>query len=75
MYGAVGLTTTLYTLVAICGYGTYGRNVQSNLLESYPFNTLTSLTRVMVCVLVSFTFPLNCQPARTSTLTLWYVAS
>lgn len=71
MSGAVGLTTLLYITVAICGYSTYGRNVQSNVLESYSFNQLTSLTRIMVCILVAFTFPLNCQPARTSTLTLW----
>ena len=100
MFGAVGLTTTLYTIVAICGYHTYGYNVLPNVLESYPckniykylyifiidvfyyftisiniyiyiVTTITSMTRIMVCVLVAFTFPLNCQPARTSTLALW----
>lgn len=34
--GAVSLTTTLYALVAVCGYSTYGYDVESNVLESYP---------------------------------------
>lgn len=73
MIGAVVLTTVLYTTVALAGYSTYGHNVQSNVLQSYPLNPLTSITRIMVCVLVAFTFPLNCQPARTSALALWHV--
>mmetsp|Transcript_5018 Transcript_5018/g.7666 ORF Transcript_5018/g.7666 Transcript_5018/m.7666 type:complete len:462 (+) Transcript_5018:83-1468(+) len=62
---------TIYTIVAIAGFFTYGDSVDSNILISYPKTHLTSVARVFVSLLVAFSFPLLCHPGRNSILGLW----
>lgn len=35
-------------------------------------NALTSVTRVFISLLVAFSYPLQCLPARTSMMALWH---
>lgn len=35
-------------------------------------NSLTSVTRVFISLLVAFSYPLQCLPARTSMMALWH---
>ena len=67
---SVGISFVIYILVAACGYGTYGSNVDPDILVNYPRTTLTSIARMFVCFLVAFSFPLECHPCRRSVLTL-----
>lgn len=61
----------VYATVSICGYSTYGDEVLSNILMNYPHTPLTSVTRIFVCLLVAFSYPLLAFPGRQSALNLW----
>lgn len=69
--GAIGTAALVYGSVAFSGYSTYGENVESNILRSYPNTVFTSCVRISVSLLVAFSYPLQCQPSRNSALALW----
>ena len=62
--GSIGTAICTYLAVAACGYATYGSLVESDVLLNYPRNELTTVARCFVALLVVFTFPLQCHPAR-----------
>eukprot|EP00606_Chrysophyceae_sp_TOSAG23-5_P000983 GSChrysophyteH2.ASY1.ANO1.646.1 assembled CDS len=62
--GSIGTAVATYLAVAACGYATYGSLVESDVLLNYPRNELTTVARCFVALLVVFTFPLQCHPAR-----------
>jgi amino acid permease len=69
----VASTTTaviVYIIMASAGYIAYGNTVKSNILVSYPDNTITSAARIFVSLVVAFHFPLQAHPARRSVLSL-----
>ena len=69
----VASTTTaviVYIVMASAGYIAYGNTVKSNILVSYPDNTITSTARIFVSLVVAFHFPLQAHPARRSVLSL-----
>lgn len=61
----------VYILVAVAGFTTYGDNVESNILISYPKTAVTSIARLFVSLLVAFSYPLVVHPGRNSMLGLW----
>lgn len=63
--------SALYLIVGISGYATYGSEVDPDILVNYPKNTLTSIARLAVSLLVAFSYPLQCHPARLSLMALW----
>lgn len=67
---AVGTAVTTYLVIANFGYFTYGSNVESNILVSYPKASIVSVARCFVSLLVCFTYPLQCNPARKCVMTL-----
>ncbi|RYG63146.1 hypothetical protein EON64_16515 [archaeon] len=67
---AIGTALTVYLVIANCGYYTYGDQVESNILQSYPKLPVVSLARIFVSLLVCFTYPLQCNPARRCVMTL-----
>jgi amino acid permease len=90
---AVGTAVSVYLVIANFGYSTYGSNVESNILVSYPSKLyyvvdyaslptifdciiyytevpIVSVARCFVSLLVSFTYPLQCNPARRCVMTL-----
>ena len=69
--GSVGMALLVYLIIAICGYATYGSNVESDILESYPENTLLTVVRMFVSFLVIFAYPLQAHPARMCFMALW----
>lgn len=71
IYWAIGLAFVLYCTVAGAGYSTYGEDVESNVLISYPKSTLTSVARIFISLLVAFSYPLLANPGRNSSMELW----
>jgi amino acid permease len=67
---AICTALAVYLVIANSGYATYGSEVQSNILQSYPKVPIVSVARVFVSLLVCFTYPLQCNPARRCVLTL-----
>lgn len=67
---AIGTAMTLYFIVSCFGYATYGANVESDILTNYPETYLTSFARLFVSLLVAFSYPLQCHPARRCIITL-----
>jgi len=69
--GAIATAAVIYSVVACAGYATYGDNVEDNILINYPNNTLTSVARIFVSLLVAFSYPVIAHPARSCILGLW----
>lgn len=67
---SVGTALCIYMVVATSGYNTYGDQVESNILKSYPKMPLIAIARIFTSLLVCFTYPLQCNPARRCVLTL-----
>jgi len=61
---AVGLALTVYILVAVAGYGTFGDSVESDILTNYGTGGITTTARFFVALLVCFSYPLQCHPSR-----------
>lgn len=67
IYSAGGI----YVVVAVAGFLTYGTQVDSNILVSYPKAPLTTAARICVSLLVAFSFPILFLPGRSSIMGLW----
>ncbi len=64
------LCGSLYAVVGLLGYLTFGEHVQGNLLLGYPSDPPIHLARVGVVLLVGISYPLMAKPARDSALGL-----
>ncbi|KAF8457496.1 transmembrane amino acid transporter protein-domain-containing protein [Terfezia claveryi] len=64
--GSIGSAAGIYLLVAITGYLSYGDNVNGNIISMYPPNVISTIGRLAIVILVLFSFPLQCHPARAS---------
>jgi len=57
---------------AFIGYATYGNKVESDVLKGYPQDSVAvQLTRLFFSFLVTFSYPLQVHPSRTSIMALW----
>eukprot|EP01135_Chromosphaera_perkinsii_P000953 Nk52_evm51s153 gene=Nk52_evmTU51s153 len=64
---SVYISGLMYFAVGICGYFTYFDNVEGNILSSYPDCVLyVNICRVLVALIVAFSYPLQIMPARIS---------
>lgn len=61
---------SLYLVMGMCGYATYGNEVRSDIIVNYPVNGLMSCVRVLISFVVCFSYPLQVNPGRRCTLTL-----
>ncbi|KNC84750.1 hypothetical protein SARC_03041 [Sphaeroforma arctica JP610] len=62
----ISLCTVLYVIIAICGYFTYGANVDSNILDSYPTSVPASIARLGTAFVVTVSYPLLMHSSRDS---------
>lgn len=60
----------IYFTVAICGYYTYGSSVKGDILLNYPAKGAMTVARLMICFVVTFSYPLQANPARRSVMTM-----
>ncbi|KNC74638.1 hypothetical protein SARC_12821 [Sphaeroforma arctica JP610] len=62
----ISLVTALYVIISICGYFTYGANVGSNILDSYPISVPASIARLGTAFVVTVSYPLLFHASRDS---------
>jgi amino acid permease len=71
VFGASLATSgSIYLVVAVCGYHAYGSSIRSDLLLSYPVLPAVSVARLMITIVVVFSYPLIVFPARKSILSI-----
>jgi amino acid permease len=63
---SIGSACSIYVLVAITGYLSYGSNVKGNIISMYPPAAASTIGRAAIVVLVMFSYPLQVHPCRAS---------
>jgi len=63
---SIGTACSIYILVAITGYLSYGDNIAGNIVAMYPPTTASTIGRAAIVVLVMFSYPLQVHPCRAS---------
>eukprot|EP00472_Partenskyella_glossopodia_P012015 CAMPEP_0197517364 /NCGR_PEP_ID=MMETSP1318-20131121/2342_1 /TAXON_ID=552666 /ORGANISM="Partenskyella glossopodia, Strain RCC365" /LENGTH=413 /DNA_ID=CAMNT_0043066837 /DNA_START=221 /DNA_END=1459 /DNA_ORIENTATION=+ len=63
---SVGSGFVVYLIIALSGYATFGSKVAEDILQLYDQNTLITVCRIFVALLVTLSFPLQCFPCRYS---------
>ncbi|PIA14898.1 hypothetical protein COEREDRAFT_82330 [Coemansia reversa NRRL 1564] len=61
---SIGSACGVYQWIAVLGYLTFGSKVAPNLLTMYDNSLVITLCRLSIAVLVLFSYPLQCHPAR-----------
>lgn len=62
----------LFGAPAFAGYRTYGDEVKSDVLESYPECTIVTVSRLLFSFLVLFSYPMQAHPSRLSAVALMH---
>ncbi|QIW95566.1 hypothetical protein AMS68_001084 [Peltaster fructicola] len=63
---SIGTAASIYILVAITGYLSYGDNVLGNIIAQYKPSVASTVGRAAIVVLVMFSYPLQVHPCRAS---------
>ncbi|KJR86113.1 aspartate/glutamate transporter [Sporothrix schenckii 1099-18] len=63
---SIGSAASIYILVAVTGYLTFGSNVVGNIVSMYPANFASTVGKAAIVVLVMFSVPLQIHPCRAS---------
>jgi amino acid permease len=61
-----GTAASIYILVAITGYLSFGNEIGGNIVAQYLPSTSTTIGKAMIVVLVMFSYPLQVHPCRAS---------
>ncbi|KAK0748980.1 transmembrane amino acid transporter protein-domain-containing protein [Schizothecium vesticola] len=64
--GSIGSAASVYILVAITGYLTFGNNVEGNIVSMYPASMPSLIAKAAIVILVTFSIPLQIHPCRAS---------
>jgi amino acid permease len=60
--GSIGTAASIYVLVAITGYLSFGDNVVGNIVSQYTPSVTSTIGRAAIVVLVMFSYPLQVHP-------------
>ncbi|KAF1988867.1 hypothetical protein K402DRAFT_391565 [Aulographum hederae CBS 113979] len=63
---SIGTACSIYILVAITGYLSYGDNILGNIVSMYPPSVASTIGRAAIVILVMFSYPLQVHPCRAS---------
>lgn len=63
---SIGSAASIYTLVAITGYLTFGNDVVGNIVSMYPPSVASTIGKAAIVILVTFSIPLQVHPCRAS---------
>lgn len=63
---SIGTAASIYILVAITGYLSFGDNVYGNIIAQYHPSVASTIGRAAIVVLVMFSYPLQVHPCRAS---------
>ncbi|KAK4624507.1 Vacuolar amino acid transporter 5 [Fulvia fulva] len=74
---SIGSAASIYVLVAITGYLSFGDNVVGNIVSQYTPSVASTVGRAAIVVLVMFSYPLQVHPCRASldAVTKWRPAT
>lgn len=64
--GSIGSAASVYILVAITGYLTFGSNVKGNIVGMYSPSIASTIAKAAIVILVTFSIPLQIHPCRAS---------
>ena len=67
---AEGAALLQYLLIACAAYETFGESVPGDVLTAYPPSALTSVARLMIAAVVTFSYPLQSHPSRACVLSI-----
>ncbi|KAH6959106.1 transmembrane amino acid transporter protein-domain-containing protein [Fusarium avenaceum] len=63
---SIGSAASIYVVVAITGYLTFGNAVVGNIVSMYPTGAASTIGKAAIVVLVTFSVPLQVHPCRAS---------
>lgn len=63
---SIGSAATIYILVAITGYVTFGNDIVGNIVLMYPTGVASTIGKAAIVILVLFSIPLQVHPCRAS---------
>lgn len=63
---SIGSAASIYVLVAVTGYLTFGSDVLGNIVMMYPPSVASTIGKAAIVVLVMFSVPLQVHPCRAS---------
>ncbi|EAQ90154.1 hypothetical protein CHGG_06773 [Chaetomium globosum CBS 148.51] len=63
---SIGTAASVYILVAIAGYLTFGNDVKGNIVGMYPVSIASTIAKAAIVALVTFSIPLQIHPCRAS---------
>ncbi|QKX63489.1 uncharacterized protein TRUGW13939_10660 [Talaromyces rugulosus] len=66
VFASIGGAASIYILVAITGYLSFGNNIGGNIIGLYPTSVSATIGRAAIVVLVMFSYPLQVHPCRAS---------
>ncbi|KAF3928256.1 hypothetical protein AA313_de0207938 [Arthrobotrys entomopaga] len=66
VFASIGIAASVYILVAITGYLSFGDNVGGNIIAMYRESIASTIGRAAIVVLVMFSYPLQIHPCRAS---------
>ncbi|RIA96061.1 vacuolar amino acid transporter 5 [Glomus cerebriforme] len=62
--GAIGTTTTIYQIIGLLGYLSFGDDVLPNVISMYETNVFVTIGRIAFVICILFSYPLQAHPAR-----------
>lgn len=66
VFASIGSAASIYILVAITGYLSFGNSIGGNIVGMYPASISATIGRAAIVVLVMFSYPLQVHPCRAS---------
>lgn len=63
---SIGSAASIYVLVAVTGYLTFGNDVLGNIVSMYPPAVASTIGKAAIVILVMFSVPLQVHPCRAS---------
>ncbi|KAK6829482.1 AVT6-involved in amino acid efflux from the vacuole [Apiospora arundinis] len=63
---SIGSAASIYVLVALTGYFTFGDNIKGNIVSMYAPSVASTIAKAAIVVLVTFSIPLQVHPCRAS---------
>lgn len=64
--GSIGTAASIYVLVAVTGYMSFGDNIGGNIIKQYAPSWTSTIGCAAIVVLVMFSYPLQVHPCRAS---------
>ncbi|KAF4621885.1 hypothetical protein G7Y89_g14460 [Cudoniella acicularis] len=66
IFASIGSAASIYVLVGITGYLSFGNSVLGNIVGMYIPSTASTIAKAAIVILVMFSYPLQVHPCRAS---------